>query len=93
MGWWNPDPSLSALHYNKFLLPGGLKGSWDIQETRKEKTLALAKALQTCAQWFSGPYHIMCGAARDLQECMTNLMWLTGEDILDNTLLEPVDDQ
>ena len=33
----------------------------------------------------------MCGAARDLWECMTNLMQFMEEDILDVMLLEPVD--
>ena len=67
-------------------------GSPDIWE-RGRRTLALATALQSYAQWSGGPNHIMCGAARDLQECMTNLMQHREEDILDAMLLEPVDDQ
>ena len=35
----------------------------------------------------------MCGTARDLQECMTNLMWFVEEDILETTLLEAEDNQ
>ena len=35
----------------------------------------------------------MCGTARDLQECMTNLMWFVEEDILETVLLEPKDDR
>ena len=34
----------------------------------------------------------MCGAARDLQGCVANLMWFMEEDILDIPLLEPADD-
>ena len=45
LGWWDPLPSLYPLCHNAFLPPGDLKGSQDIQETRKEKTLSLAKVL------------------------------------------------
>ena len=89
-GWWDPPPSLHNLHCDKFMPPGDLRGSQDIQETSNERTLTLAKALQSCAKRSSGPYYIMCGTARDLQECMTNLMWFTEEDILDAMLMEPV---
>ena len=34
----------------------------------------------------------MCGTARDLQRCMTNLMWFTEENILVILPLEPADD-
>ena len=53
-GWWDPPPSLHSLHCDKFLLLGGLRSSWDIKETRKGKTLALAKALKDCSQCSSG---------------------------------------
>ena len=82
----------TPLHHNDFLLPGDLKGSWDIWEMRKEKTLALAKALQSYSEWSGGPYSMMCGAARDLQGCMANLMWFEEGDILEIPLLEPTDD-
>ena len=74
-GWWDPLPSLSALCHNAFLVPRDLKGSQDIWKTRKEKTLALAKTLQSCSKWSCGPYSMMCGTARDLQGCMASLMW------------------
>ena len=35
----------------------------------------------------------MCGAARDLHKCMTNLMWFAEEDVLETMLLEPEEDQ
>ena len=52
--------------------------------------MALTKALQSCAQWSSGLYHVLYSAASDLQEYTTNLMLFTEEDILDAMLLEPV---
>ena len=85
-------PSLSALCCNDFLLPGDLKGSQDIWEIRKEKHLALAKALQTCSEQSGWPYSVMCSAARDFQGCMVDLMQFEEEDILDIQLLEPTDD-
>ena len=39
LGWWAIPPSLPALCCNTFLPPKGLVGSWDIWETRKERTL------------------------------------------------------
>ena len=50
LDWLDPSSGLNALHHNNFLPPGGLKGSWEICEKRKEKTLALAKALQSCSK-------------------------------------------
>ena len=89
---WDPLPSLGALCHNDFLLPGDLKGSQYIYKMRKEKTLALAKALQRCSKWSGGPYSMICGAARDLQGCMANLMWFEEGDVLEIPLLEPTDD-
>ena len=45
----------------------------------------------TVSKWSGGPYSMLCGAARDLQRCMTNLMWFEEEDILEIPLLEPAD--
>ena len=66
LGQWDLLPSLSALCCNSFLFPGDLQGSQDICEMRKEKTVALAKALQSCSEWSGGPYNMMCSTARDL---------------------------
>ena len=92
-GWWDPLQSLSALCCNTFLPPGGLKSSWDIQETRKEKTLALAKALQSCCEQSGGPYSMLCGTAQDLQRCMVHLIWVKDFDVLEIPLLESADDE
>ena len=92
LGWWDPPPSLSALHRDAFLPPGGLQGLWDIWETRKENTLALAKALQSCCKWSGWPYNMMCRVTQDLQRCMGDLMQFGEEDILEIPLLEPADD-
>ena len=59
---------------------------------RKEKTLALVKALQYCSKWSGEPYSIMCGTARDLQGCMAILMWFREGNVLEILLLEPMDD-
>ena len=90
--WWDPPPSLSALCNNNSLSPGDLKGSWDIWMTRKENTLGLDKAPQSCSDWPDGPYSMMFGAARDLQRCVAKLMWFVEEDFLDILLLEPTGD-
>ena len=84
--------SLSTLFHNDFLPPGDLKGSWDIQEIRKEKTLALARALQSYFKQSGGLYSIMYSTARDLQGGMANLVQFEQDDILEILLLEPTDD-
>ena len=91
--WWDPPPSLHNLQCNKFLPPRSLGGSQDIQELCDKRTLALFKALQSYAQWSCGPYHVMCGNARILQACMTDLKWFREENILDAMLFEPLDNQ
>ena len=91
--WWNPPPSLSALHCDAFLPPRDLQGSKDIWETRKEKTLALAKVLQSCYKQSGVPYSMMCQrTARDHERCMANLMHFWEEDVLEIPLLDPADD-
>ena len=86
-GQW-PPLSLKALWYGDFLPPGDLQGFRDTWEMRKGKTLALAKALQCCCEWSSGPCRMMCGTARDLQSCMVDLMQFGEEDVLEIPLLE-----
>ena len=85
-------PSLSALCHNNFLPPWNLKGSWDICEMRKEKILALTKALQSYSEWSGGSYSMMCSTARSLLGCMANLIQFEEEDILEIPLLESTDD-
>ena len=83
IGVMNPPPSHSTLHHNDSLPSEGLKDCWDIRETKKEKTLALSKALQSCSKWawgliawcvtlprtFRGVWPTWCGLRRRRMTC------------------------
>ena len=64
----------------------------DIQVTRQEKTLALAQALQCCAERSRMPPKVLYDAALDLQRCMALLMHLEGDEIVEALLPGPADD-
>ena len=49
--------------------------------------LALIQALQACAEALGAKTGILCETARELQQCMTPLMTLNGDDIVEASLL------
>ena len=78
---------------NAFLPPVDLVGTWDIQKTPKERTLALAKALQSCVEQLGVPPVMLYDAAQELQRCMAHIMPLEEGDIVESLLLTVTDDE
>ena len=64
-----------------------MRNFWTV---RQEKTLALARALQCCAERLELPTGVLCNAAPELQRCMAPLMCLNGDEIVEASLLEPM---
>ena len=62
----------------------------DFWEQRKEETLALAQDLQYCAEKAGMPPRVLCKAVQDLQRCMTPLMHLNVDEIVEFPLLRPM---
>ena len=60
---------------------------------RQEKTLALARALQVCAEVFGAKTGILCRAIRELQQCMAPLMTLNGDNGMEASLLRPAEEE
>ena len=59
----------------------------------EEKTLALAWALQAYAKESGVPEGILCESAWEPQKCMATLMYLSGDDIVEASLLKPMGDE
>ena len=64
-------------------------GIKDFQTVRQEKTLALAYALQTCAERSGMLTRVLCDSAGELQRCMAPVMSLSGDEIVEASLLGP----
>ena len=77
-------------HRTFFPLPltHGISGSF----TRK-KTLALARVLQSCTEASGGKQGILCGAVRELQQCMASLMTINEDDVMEASLLRPFEEE
>ena len=88
--WWDSPPSFPRLYIHDFLPHTDASGTRDFQTMRQEKTLALAQALQCCAERLGVPTRVLYHAAWELQKCMALLMSLNGNDIVEASLLEPM---
>ena len=88
--WWDAPTTTQALSTG--LSPSCLwpQNFWVI---RKEKTLALARVLQTCAEASAAKTGILYTAVRELQQCMSLLMTLNGDDVMEASLLRPVEEE
>ena len=82
-GWWEAQYSLCGLCHWDFLPCIDFPDTRDFQVTRQEETLALAQALQHCAERSGTPHTVLCNAAWDLQKCMAPLMCLEGDEIVE----------
>ena len=91
-GWWEAPHSLHGLCHQDFLPHVDFPSMRDFWVTRQEETLALAQALQHCAERSRMPSRVLCDAAWDLQRCMVPLMHLEGDEIVEALLLGPTDD-
>ena len=92
-GWWDTPPTLCGLHPQDFLPPTTASDPQDIWVMRQEKTLALAQALQACTEASGAKTGILCEAAREQQQCMAPLMTLSGDDIVEASLLRPTGEE
>ena len=54
-GWWDAPPWPTGLCPQDFILITNASGTKDFQTLRQEKTLALAWALQACAERWGAP--------------------------------------
>ena len=91
--WWEAPCRLSRLCHWDFLPYVDPLGMRDFWVTRQEESLALAQALQCCAERSGTPPGVLCNAAQDLQRCMASLMQLEGDEIVRALLLGPVDNR
>ena len=91
--WWDVPPWFSGLHHYDFMLIANASNRKDFWVIRWEKTLALAWALQACAEESGAPAAILCDTAWELQRCMAPLMTFNGDDIVEASLLKPTGEE
>ena len=89
LGWWDAPSWLSGLCPWDFMPHIDTSGTKDFQATRQEKPLALAYALQACTERLGMPTGVPSDSVRELQRCMAPLMCLSGDEIVEASLLEP----
>ena len=92
-GWWEAPHTICSLSQRDFLPYSDFHGMRDFRETWQEDTLALARALQHCAERLGMPSGMLCDVAWDLQRCMVPLMCLEGDAILEALLLGATDNK
>ena len=71
----------------------GWRSTRDFWTVRQEKTLALAIALQCCAGRSGVLTRVLCNVPWVLQKCITPIMSLKGDDIVEASLLEPTGEE
>ena len=86
-------PYPSTLWWHDFPPKRKFQGTLDIHEVRPEEMVVLAKALQHCTERSGAIPCIICGAVRDLWECLVPLLSLHDEDIWEDFLLESAGDE
>ena len=87
-GWWDAPPWLSRLCPQDFMPITDTSGLKDFQVIRQEKTLALVQALQACTEVSGARTGVLCDSAQELQRCMAPLMTLSGDNIVEASLLK-----
>ena len=90
-GWWDVPPSLHRLCPQDFLPPAS--DPWNFQAICQEKTLGLARVLQVCAEASGSKPGVLCGAVRELQQCMAPLMTIDRDDVMGSSLLRFVEEE
>ena len=102
---WNPHghllmkapsavpPWFHRLCPQDFLPHTNFSSTRDFQTARQGKILALAHALQACAERLGVPTGVLCDVVWKLQRCMAPLMSLSGDDIVEASLLEPAGEE
>ena len=59
----------------------------------EKKTFALTRALQTYTEVSRAQPGVLCGAVRELQQCMAPLMTIKGDDVMEASLLGPKEEE
>ena len=80
-GWWTAPSCLEVLWWRKYLPLKDFQGSHDYQEVRREETVNLAMALQSCTVQSWKLPGVLCGVMHELWQCLASLI---EEDILPN---------
>ena len=82
-GWWDPP----TWFIEDSMPIAGASNAKDIWVIRGEKTLALVWVLQACVEESGTPASNLWDATQELQRCMAPLMTLSGDDIVETSLL------
>ena len=72
-GWWIDPPCLEVLGWRKYLPLKFFQWSHNYKEVRKEETVTLAMALQSCTVQSGMPLGVLCGAVQELHQCLAPL--------------------
>ena len=92
LGWWDAPPGFSGHHPTDFtgpyccLWPKGFVG----HEAGEDPGPSLGTASPWQRVWV--PTGVLCESAQELQKCMTPLMTLSGDNIVEVSLLKPMGD-
>ena len=86
-GWWAPLLTIPRLHLAGYMHSPTSSYFWIM---RKQKTMALAGALQACTEMSGFPSRVLCDAVWELQRCMALLLAFNSNEIVEAFLLRPV---
>ena len=90
-GWWDSPPAIHGLCPQDFCPPSSdPQNFWAIFQ---ENTLALARVLQVCTDASGAKPGVLCRAVRELQQYMALLMTINGDNVMEASLLGPVEEE
>ena len=87
-GWWVPPITIPRLHLKHYMPSPTSSDFWIM---RQQKTMALTRALQACTEESGFPTGVLCDVAWELQQCMAPLVVLNGDEIVEASLLRPIE--
>ena len=87
-GWWAPPLAIPWLLLKEYM-PSPTPSNCQIM--RQQKTMELARALQACTEESGFPTDVVCDMVQELQWCMAPLLVLNGNEIVEASLLRPVE--
>ena len=86
-GWWAPPLTIPGLHLEDYMPSPTSFNFWIM---RQQKTMALARVLQACAEKSGVPTGVLCDVVWELQWDMAPLLVLNGNKIVEASLLRPI---
>ena len=87
-GWWATPLTNPRLHFKDYM-PSPTSPNFQIM--RQQKTLALARVLQAHDEESGFPTGVLCDVAWELQQCMAPLFIPNGDEIVEASLLRPIE--